>query len=120
MNMKKIFRTVTLCTLVGAATLGCYDGLHSVDAEVASENQIISGKPISVAYDNGGYTTSGAFAAVVEIDGKYILASVGDQKSSRNRVEAAALIESEIKDNDNENIQLTGTYMGARFEIVRR
>lgn len=115
--MKKIVRTATLCALVGAAILGCYDGLHTVDAKVASENNVISGKPISIAYDNGGYVTPGAFALVLEADGKYILASAGDPNSERNRVEAAALIESEINDKDEEKIQVQGTYQGARFEI---
>jgi hypothetical protein len=116
----------TLCAIVASAALlvGCghySDTLKSAYPEqinqqdkVAAQNTL-RGKPISVAYDFGGYGNSAEIATVIDVSGQQVLAY--GRLSDKNSIEAAALIQSEMNDGDNEPIELVGKYEGARFVI---
>ena len=68
----------------------------------------LRGKPLSVSMAYGRYW--GSLATVLEVDGKEVLASVGSRSGPGELVRAAALIQSEISDGDNEKVELIGKY----------
>jgi len=123
-NFRGIKLTIkkTLCVLVAAATIG----LVGCDQKSANEIQrdleikkeiTISGKPISVAYTPSTKTEYGTFAAVFEIDGKFLLAYRRETDRIIPYAEAAAVVQSEMNDGDNEPVNLIGHYQGNRFEL---
>lgn len=101
----------TLCALVAAAVIelaGC-----SEKQETQKDIKLF-GKPVSVAYAIDTEHAYGAFAAVFNVEGKMLLAyKIGSniQPTGHSPVIAAALLQSEIDDGDNELVKLTGQYV---------
>lgn len=75
--------------------------------------EAIYGIPLSVQVVCGN--GSGTFSTVIDVEKAKILASGYD--SCGKITEAAAVIQSEINDKDNESIQMVGYYRGQVFMI---
>ena len=105
--MKSISRALGIGTLVLA--------ISSVCACPTAEKQerlieTLVGQPISV-HVIGGDKSADLSAVVRNEDGKYILCHAKDNRCYlRNLVHAAAIIESEIRDGDNESVEMKGVY----------
>lgn len=78
------------------------------------DNQTLNGLPISVGESFA--RKYGTLATVIDINGKKVLGYSRYSTTLKN-AEAVALIQSEISDNDNEPVELTGKYVDDRFEI---
>ena len=105
----------TLAGIVLATSLaisGCSDSINN-NSKIKPIS--ISGKPISVQQSTSHSTDH--MATVLEVDGKYVLASTGNVYDSNNCVESATLIQSEIDDGDDEKISLKGNYIDKKFYL---
>lgn len=114
----------TLCALLATSTIGLLGCVENI-AEGKPKDITISGKPISVAYTSNTYSEYGAFAGVFEVDGKLLLAYrsrtgekfASNQDESLPNAKAAAVVQSEMNDGDNELVSLTGQYRKNQFEL---
>lgn len=101
-NLQKILG-IGAC-VAGIGITGCFD------EEKPIQYTTVKGKPLAVSVVEGHYGY-GTIACVVEADNKKILASAGNYLSYL-RARAAALIQSEINDGDNDLVTLIGESRG--------
>jgi len=95
-------------SLVGIAATSIFISKNRILEEKANE-EILIGEPISLQISSGD--TYSTFSTIIKDDkGKYILCKGPHLPTS----EAAALIESEMNDGDNEPIELRGIYIKER------
>ncbi len=110
----------TLCALVAAATIGLA-GCNECDKRPVEKIQgdiTIFGKPLSVAYLPNTHSEHGSFAAIFNVKGKILLTYVEENNLPKafSYAKASALIQSEINDEDDEDVKLTGQYKGTGFD----
>ena len=108
----------TLYALVTIATIGLA-GCSEKSVEEIQKDITIFGKPISVVYTPNTYSEYGGFTGVFEVNGKPLLAykQWKSNKEGFPNAKAAALIQSEMNDGDDELVNLTGQYRGDQFEL---
>lgn len=121
-------KSLASLVLVGLSTLGSSNNGHRISYNLTVPPvTTIKGIPLSVQ-QNGDFGKRGEqmfnLATVLDVDGKKVLASGYNSTTlafnghpSLRVLEAAALIQSEMNDGDNEPIELTGEYSGNRFNI---
>ena len=111
----------TICALVAAATLG----LGNIEGRETVDYHTLIGKPLSVQVVGRAHTI-GSLATVIEKTviydpekkmKSYFICSSKYSNGLRSLVEAAAIIQAEIDDGDDEEIKLVGKRSGKNFQI---
>ena len=86
------------------------------------EDIVIYGTPISVSSGYGDYKFT-RLSIVLNVDNQCVLAfnhhEIGEGISRNVAIDAQALILAEINDNDSEKVELSGKYVGNKFEITK-
>ena len=121
MDFKKSLCAVAAAASIGLLADGCEISLslghNEKSYEEKPKNVSVYAKPVSVAYSPYTYEP-GAFAGVFEVDGKLLLAYQSNiNGSSLKYIKAAALVQSEINDGDDELVKLTGQYKKDELEL---
>ncbi len=107
----------TLCALVLSATV-VLAGCVQANTETTDETEVILyGMPISVACTSNTSCDWGKFAGVFEVNEKLLLAYNDGSNTNIEITKAAAIVQSEIDDEDNEFVKLTGKYKEKEFEL---
>jgi len=110
-------RTVNAMYVLIACTLGIGLGIADCSHDMyPGQRETLRGYPVSVETVCGNVGTASHISTVVkDKNGNYILCR--GFKDGGEVADAAALINSEIEDNDNEMVELVGKYNGELFNI---
>lgn len=101
---------------MGALALSGCEKEESAKKPYENSYEKIRGIPLSVGVSYGPFNDRSDIATVIEIEGKKVLGYARSRKGDKI-AEAAALIQSEINDGDDEPIELTGSYNEDKFSI---
>lgn len=116
---KSICAVVAATLAIGGYVAGNQRGYQSAE-NVYAQPQTITGKPLgaekSYSLDNNlGY---GIFTTMLDVNGKKVLCTGGSNRSA-DLTEAVTLVQSEMNDEDDEFVELTGKYTAdGRFRVI--
>ncbi len=108
----KLYKKIIAGTLIVGTLVSCRGKNKSNKPSV----ETIIGEPMSVQVAGGTHSSRSLSTVIKTEDEKYVLCNAGPYHISR-LTDAAALIESEMRDGDSEPVKITGYWDGNRFKM---